>query len=71
MTTDTNSEENESQLGSTAYLLQEMQLYGHRPFEDEPDHRPLPDARSAGGAIADIFDALVSSLIDTRIEPDL
>lgn len=57
--------------GSTAYLLQEMQLYGHRPFEDEPDHRPLPDASSACGAIADIFDALVSALGDTRVEPDL
>jgi hypothetical protein len=48
-----------------------MQLYGHRPFEDEPDDRPLPDARIAGGAIAEIFDAIVSALSDTRIEPDL
>jgi hypothetical protein len=71
MTTNDHPEQDESQPGSTAYLLQEMQLYGHRPFEDEPDHRPLPDARMAGGAIADIFEALVSSLIDTRIEPDL
>ena len=61
----------EPQPGSTAYLLQEMQLYGHRPFEDEPDHRPLPDDRAAAGAVADMFDALVSCLIDTRIEPDL
>jgi len=61
----------EAQPGSTAYLLQEMQLYGYRPFEDEPDHRPLPDDRLAGGAVAEMFDALVSCLIDTRIEPDL
>ncbi|WP_278983766.1 DUF2493 domain-containing protein [Sphingobium yanoikuyae] len=61
----------EPQPSSTAYLLQEMQLYGHRPFEDEPDHRPLPDDRIAGGAVAEMFDALVSCLIDTRIEPDL
>jgi hypothetical protein len=71
MTSDDHSDSQEPQPGSTAYLLQEMQLYGHRPFEDEPDHRPLPDARIAGGAIAEIFDALVSSLTDTRIEPDL
>jgi len=64
-------DERKAEPGSTAYLLQEMQLYGHRPFDDEPDHRPLPDDRIAGGAIADIFDALVSCLIDTRIEPDL
>lgn len=57
--------------GTTAYLLQEMQLFGHRPFEDEPDPRPLPDAHLAGGAIADMFDALAGCLVETRIEPDL
>ena len=57
--------------GSTAYLLQEIQLFGHRPFEDEPDPRPLPDAHLASGAIADMFDALAGCLADTRIEPDL
>ena len=67
----TASEPDEPQPGSTAYLLQEMQLFGVRPFEDEPDYRPLPDGRIAGGAIADIFDAMVSCLSDTRIEPDL
>lgn len=57
--------------GMTAYLLQEMQLFGHRPFEDEPDPRPLPDAHLAGGAVADMFDALAACLAETRIEPDL
>lgn len=57
--------------GASAYLLQEMQLYGYCPFEDEPDDRPLPDDRLAGGAIADMFDGLVGCLVDTRIEPDL
>lgn len=57
--------------GTTAYLLQEMQLFGHRPFEDEPDPRPLPDARLAGGAVADMFDGLAGCLTETRIEPDL
>ena len=65
------SDERESQPGSTAYVLQEMQLYGYRPYDDEPDHRPLPDDRVAGGAVADIFDAMASCLTDTRIEPDL
>ena len=63
--------DNAPQPGSTAYLLQEMQLYGYRPYDDEPDHRPLPDAHLAGGAVADMFDALAASLIDTRIEPVL
>lgn len=57
--------------GTTAYLLQEMQLFGHRPFEDEPDPRPLPDARLAAAAIVDMFDALAGCIADTRIEPDL
>ena len=37
--------------GTSAWLLQEMQLYGYRPFEDEPDQRPLPDNRMAAGAV--------------------
>ncbi|MEZ5785706.1 MAG: DUF2493 domain-containing protein [Xanthobacteraceae bacterium] len=55
----------------TAHLLDELQLYGHRPFEDEPDPRPLPDPKQLRGALADIFDALVATLSDTRLEPDL
>jgi hypothetical protein len=31
----------------TAHLLEELALYGHRPHQDEPDHRLLPDARPA------------------------
>jgi hypothetical protein len=55
----------------TDHVLIELQLYGHRPFQDEPDPRPLPEARAIGGAVVDIFDALVSTLADTRLEPDL
>ncbi len=55
----------------TDHLLTELQLHGHRPFQDEPDPRPLPDPRTAAGAVADIFDALMVSLDDTRLEPDL
>ena len=55
----------------TDHLLQELQLYGYRPFADEPDPRPLPEGNRVAGAIADIFDALISTLADTRLEPDL
>ena len=61
----------QSETGPTHMLLQEMQLFGHRPFEDEPDPRPLPEARLVSGAVADMFDALAGCLQDTRIEPDL
>ena len=51
--------------------ITELQLHGYRPFQDEPDPRPLPEARHITGAVADIFDALIVSLRDTRLEPDL
>jgi YspA, cpYpsA-related SLOG family len=55
----------------TDQLLTELQLYGHRPFHDESDPRRLPEPEIIGGAVADIFDALIATLGDTRLEPDL
>ena len=55
----------------TDHVLTELQLHGYRPFEDEPDPRPLPEGNMLAGAIADIFDALIVTLGDTRLEPDL
>ena len=55
----------------TAHLLDELALYGHRPNGDEPDPRPLPEPAKLQGALADMFDALVATLSDTRLEPDL
>jgi hypothetical protein len=56
---------------SINHVLTELQLYGYRPFSDEPDPRPLPEARTIAGAVADIFDAFVATLSDSRMEPDL
>jgi hypothetical protein len=53
------------------HVLTELQLFGFRPFQDEPDPRPLPQGNAVAGAIADIFDALVATLLETRLEPDL
>jgi hypothetical protein len=55
----------------TDHILNELQLYGYRPFQDEPDPRPLPEAQILAGSISDIFDAMVVALSDTRLEPDL
>lgn len=55
----------------TDRVINELQLYGYRPFQDEPDPRPLPEAQMIAGAVADIFDALAATLGDTRLEPDL
>src|SRR5579871_6605296 len=56
---------------STAHILAELQIYGYRPGRDEPDPRPLPEGNMIAGAVADIFDAFVATLSDTRLEPDL
>ena len=73
MTTDHDDMEFEPPHASspTDHLLGELQLYGHRAFQDEPDPRPLPEGKTIAGAVSDIFDALVATLSDTRLEPDL
>ncbi|QGM46097.1 DUF2493 domain-containing protein [Methylocystis heyeri] len=72
MTTDYNDDfEPPHSSSPTGRVLNELQLYGYRPFHDEPDPRPLPEAHVLAGSIADIFDALVVALSDTRLEPDL
>ena len=63
--------EPEHEMSPTAHLLDEIALYGYRPFSDEADPRPLPEERMAAGAVADMFDALISTMIDTRLESDL
>ena len=55
----------------TDHVLTELQLHGYRPFKDEPDPRPLPEARIVAAAVADIFDAFIATLGETRLEPDL
>ena len=61
----------EPQTTATAHVLEELQLFGFRPYSDELDPRPLPEGNRVAGAVADIFDALVATLEDTRLEPDL
>jgi hypothetical protein len=72
MTTDHDSEFEPPHASSTTdRLLSELQLYGYRRFRDDPDPRPLPEGDAVAGAVADILGALVSTLSDTRLEPDL
>jgi hypothetical protein len=73
MTIDRKDDDFEPQHSSspTDRVLHELQLHGYRPFHDEPDPRPLPEAKILAGSISDIFDALVFALSDTRLEPDL
>ncbi len=71
--TDRDDTASEPQHGSSPlhHVLTELQLYGYRPFSDEPDPRPLPEGKMIAAAVADIFDAFVATLSDSRMEPDL
>jgi hypothetical protein len=73
MTIDRNDDDFEPHHSSspTDRVLDELQLHGYRPFHDEPDPRPLPEAKILAGSISDIFDALLFAFTDTRLEPDL
>ena len=55
----------------TAHLLDELALYGHRPGQDEPDHRPLPEADMVRAELGAIIDGFAAMLTDTRLENDL
>ena len=55
----------------TARVIAELQQYGYRPHDDEPDPRLLPDEQTVRTALIDIFDAFVATIGDTRLEPDL
>lgn len=52
-------------------LLQELQLHAYRPFQDEPDPRPLPDAEHVAAALSAAVENLTSTMTDTRLEDDL
>jgi hypothetical protein len=58
-------------LSPTALVCRELELYAHAPRVGEPDPRPLPEDADLTGALADMFDALVSTLSETALEPDL
>lgn len=68
---DTSGAEPVHSASQTDHVLTELQLYGWRPFQDEPDPRPLPEGDHVNAAVADIFDAFVATLGETRLEPDL
>jgi hypothetical protein len=56
---------------STAQVLDELQLHGFHPGQDEPDPRPLPETSALEATVAALFETLSEPLIDTRLEPDV
>ena len=56
---------------ATAHLLDELQLCGHRPGQDEADQRPLPEADTVQAQLGSAVEALSAMLTGTRMEDDL
>lgn len=55
----------------TGHVIEDLELYGYRPSEDEADPRITPEDHVIQTAVADIFDALISSMADTSLDFDL
>src|ERR1700733_7271304 len=58
-------------ISPTAHLLDELALYGHRPGQDEPDPRPMPEPDAVQAQLDTSVEALSSMLTGTRLEDDL
>jgi hypothetical protein len=54
----------------TAYLLDELALYGYRPGQDEPAPRPMPEAEAVEGHLSGIAESLEALFAGTRLEDD-
>ena len=58
-------------VSATAHLLDELQLCGHRPGQDEPDSRPLPEPDAVQGQLGCMVEAISAMMTGTRLEDDL
>lgn len=67
--TDPDSEPHTS--SPTGYLLDELALHGHRPGQDEPDPRPLPEPETVQAQLDATVETLSAMLTGTRLEDDL
>ncbi len=55
----------------TAHIVDQLELHGYQPARGDHDPRPMPETVTVQAALADVFDALVSTFTDTPLEPDL
>lgn len=56
--------------GQGGHLLEELLTHHYRPFEQEADPRPLPEAGAVEAAMLGAMNALADLLTDTRLEDD-
>lgn len=60
-----------AETSATAELLDELALHGYRPYQDEPDPRPLPEADRLRAELGGIVESFALLFADTRLEDDL
>jgi hypothetical protein len=68
---DTDPDSEPQTISPTAYLLDALALHGHRPGQDEPDPRPLPEPETVQGQLDATVETLSAMLTGTRLEDDL
>jgi len=56
---------------ATHAICSDLELFGYRHSENDPDPRDVPEDRLIAGAVSDIFDALVATMADTSLDADL
>lgn len=56
---------------ATHAICSDLELYGYRHSENDPDPRDVPEDRTIAVAVSDIFDALVATMADTSLDADL
>ncbi|MBV9840640.1 MAG: DUF2493 domain-containing protein [Sphingomonadaceae bacterium] len=54
----------------TAHIVDQIELYGFTPSDDEPDPREPADDTRIGRVMEDAFDAIADAIGGTRSEPD-
>ena len=55
----------------TDRVILELQMYGHRPHQDEPDPAAAARREVIRAGLAGIVETFAGMLGDTRLEPDL
>ena len=53
---------------ATHAICSDLELFGYRHSESDPDPRDVPEDRLIAGAVSDIFDALVATMADTSLD---
>ena len=71
MTLDDDTFEPHHESSPTEHALNELELHGYRHDGHGPDPRLVPEDNVITGAVSDIFDALIATMVDTALDGEL